>query len=97
MAVGEQEFLFSGGNPLTFPKQNGSNTYVSVGGWESVDTSISRRWKTSQCLMGQAVRQLLMAGRSYSYGKKYFSLAKACMPISGSFCPLSYSRAQQLL
>lgn len=50
-----------------------------------------------QQLMGQAVSQLLMAGRSYSYGKKHSYLAKARMPIPGSFCALYYSRAQQLL
>lgn len=97
MAAGEQEYIFSGENPLTFPKQNSNSTYVSVGGWGLVHSSISRRWKTSQQLMGQTVPQLLMAGKGYSYGKKHFSLAKACVPVPGSFCGLCCSRAQQLL
>lgn len=63
MAAGEQEYIFNEGNPLTFPKQNGSSTYVSIGGWGS-GTHQSAGDGKPEWLMGQAVPQLLMAGRS---------------------------------
>lgn len=96
VAAGEQEYILSAENSVTLLKQDSSSTSVSVGGQGSLDTAISR-WKTSLLLMGQAVPQLLMAGRSYCYRKKHFSLAKACVPVPGSFCALYCSRAQQLL
>lgn len=91
MAAGEQQYIFRGENTLTFPKQNCSSTYVGVSGCisqQEMEKSVADR---TDC------PSAFKAGRSYSYGKKHFSLAKACVPILGSFCVLSYSRAQQLL